>query len=485
MIVKDSKDEVLQYLVDQSNFKGDCEKVFFVENEVDISETLVRANLLKIPVTVSGNHTSLTGSSIPQGGWVIATDKLNRIIEINESERYAFVEPGITLRDLQIKLKEKGLFFPPDPTEDSCFIGGMIGTNASGAKSFKFGSTRNFIEELEIILPTGELLRLARDKHIIGPKFYIKVNSTKTIEFTIPDSYKLPPVKNTAGYHLTENMSVIDLFIGAEGTLGVISKVKIRLEKLPQNILSFVIFFKKIRECFSFLAALEGKKFKKGDNSKIEPWILEFFDRRSLNLLKPTYNQLPDDSDCGLWIEQPIDSDDIMPAMLNWQELMEEMNIPLDEIWFGGDDSDREKFVKIRHALPLKINELMLKRGMRKLGTDVAVPNKMFSDFYEQIYLNVEASNIDYVIFGHFGDCHIHLNFLPFNEWESEKSKKLYEYISELAIKAGGTFSAEHGVGKTKKKYTLALLGKENLKFMSEVKALFDPNRILGAGNLI
>ena len=143
MIIKTSPDEIQNYLSDASNLKGKCDAVCFPENEMDVTDILKEANAKKIRVTISGNGTGLTGARVPQGGIVISTEKMNRIIEINENEKTATVEPGVILADFQKFINEKKLIYPPDPTERNCFIGGTVATNASGEKTFKYGPTRN------------------------------------------------------------------------------------------------------------------------------------------------------------------------------------------------------------------------------------------------------------------------------------------------------------------------------------------------------
>ena len=151
MIIKTSPDEIQNYLLDSSNFKGFCDAVYFPENEQDISEILKEAFRKNIAVTISGNGTGLTGARVPRGGIVISTEKLNRIIELNREQLYAVVEPGVLLFEFQEKVKEQNLMYPPDPTEKNCYLGGTVATNASGEKTFKYGPTRNYVLEMDEI----------------------------------------------------------------------------------------------------------------------------------------------------------------------------------------------------------------------------------------------------------------------------------------------------------------------------------------------
>jgi D-lactate dehydrogenase (cytochrome) len=486
MIVKSNQDEIQQYLSDQANLKGSCETVYIVDATEEISEIIMAANNQNIFISVCGNHTSLTGASLPVSGWVLSTENLNQIIEINSAEMYAIVQPGVILKELQEILAQKGLFFPPDPTEDSCFIGGMISTNASGARSFKYGATRESIEELEVILPTGQLINLKRGNPIQRNLFRLKISDDKFISFELPPSIKMINVKNAAGYYLKGDMDPIDLFIGSEGTLGVITKAKLKLKPLPKNYISLVIFFDDLSKSFTFLHKLRALS---KSNSKTETGLqaraIEFFDRNSLILLKEKFSDIPENSVAAFWVEQETMDEESYNFLLNeWDSILTETGIDTQYVWFGVDQRDRSKIINMRHTLPLLINDIIKKNNVRKLGTDIAVPDHLFMNFYNDVIAETEKRDLKYVAFGHFGDSHLHLNILPSNEEEAKIGRELYSHLCTLAINLGGTFSAEHGVGKTKVNYLRLMVGDSSIQFMEKVKKIFDPKRIFGVGNL-
>ena len=165
MITKTEQNEIQDYLKDASNTKGYCDAVVYPENTDEIISILRAANSEKTKVTVCGNKTGLAGGSVPSGGIVLSTEKMNKILEVNEKEKFAVVEPGVLLSNLLRELKPKKLYYPPDPTELNCFLGGTVATNASGSKTFKYGPTRDFVLGIEIVLPTGELLILERGEN--------------------------------------------------------------------------------------------------------------------------------------------------------------------------------------------------------------------------------------------------------------------------------------------------------------------------------
>jgi D-lactate dehydrogenase (cytochrome) len=488
MIIKIEQDEIQQYLSDQANLTGSCDKVFIVKNSQEIIDVVVKANELKIPLTVCGNHTSLTGASLPSSGWVISTEELNQVLEINEDEMYAIVEPGITLRSLQLALAPFGLFFPPDPTEDSCFIGGMIGTNASGARSFSFGPTRSFIEALEVVLPTGEEVSVSCHEKIVNNQFVLNSSKGSSIQFDIPWSYVLPDVKNAAGYFLKPEMSPVDVFIGAEGTLGIVTRARLKLKKVAESYISMVIFFEQLEDCFKCIDKLRITS-KNTENLSNVPKactdVIEFFDENSLNILRDKFPDIPGGAKAALWVECGTYSNSSYDLLLNeWEAFLLAQDIDPSLIWFGADSNDRAKIKDMRHALPISINEIIKKRNVKKLGTDIAVPNHLFEDFYYKAIRETEKAGLQYVVFGHFGDAHMHLNIIPSGIEQMKTGKKLYDDLCLAAIDIGGTFSAEHGVGKLKCNYLKVMIGDVNFQFMKDVKHAFDPENILGRGTL-
>lgn len=200
MIIKTDQNEIQNFLADSSNFKGNCDAVYFPENEKEIQSIVIEANKNNTPVTVAGNGTGLTGARVPKGGIVISTERLNKIIEINNEEKFAVLQTAVILNDFQKILKEKKLFYPPDPTEGNSFIGANIATNASGAKTFKYGPTRDYVLGIKLILPNGKLLNLERGKVFAKDyKLELITESKNNIEVTIPD-YVMPETKHAAGY---------------------------------------------------------------------------------------------------------------------------------------------------------------------------------------------------------------------------------------------------------------------------------------------
>jgi len=412
---------------------------------------------------------------------------MNRILEINTEENYAVVEPAVLLKDFQDELKPLGFFYPPDPTETNCFIGGTIATNASGAKTFKYGATRNFVLELEIVLADGDKLLVKRGE-VIAEKGVLSLSTENGNHLFLQlPNYKMPNVKNASGYFVNEAMDAIDLFIGSEGTLGVITKAKLKILPLPFDVLSCVAFFPDEKEGLAFVKEARTLSYSSRSSNSLESIdarALEFFDLHSLNFLRTDYPQVDENAACAVWFEQEITAQNEDTAAELWLKLIMKHSGDVDKAWIGVDDKDKALLHEFRHSISSKVNEYISKNNLRKLGTDVAVPDDAFSGYYFYCKSLVENESLDYVAYGHFGNSHLHLNMLPKNEDEFQKGKTIYKLICKKAVELGGTVSAEHGIGKNKREYLLMMYGEEAINEMISLKKALDPNMILGSGNL-
>lgn len=487
MITKTEQNEIQDYLKDASNTKGYCDAVVYPENTNDVVSILKQANTEKINVTVCGNRTGLSGGSVPTGGIVLSTEKMSKILEINEEKKFAIVEPGVLLSGFLKELKPKKLYYPPDPTELNCFLGGTVATNASGSKTFKYGPTRDFVIGIEIVLPTGDLLVLERGQNF-AQKFELSILTAggKIIQLKIP-SVKSLPTKNTAGYFCQEDMDAIDLFIGSEGTLGILTKLKLKLLPAPQKVLSAVVFFNSEDDGLNFIEESRNESYNSRKNKlqfSVDALALEYFDKYALNFLRDDFPNIPEYANSAVWFEQEVNEESSNQITDLWINLIEKHHGDLSHSWIAMNEKDKLKFVEFRHRISTKVNEFISSRNFRKLGTDFAVPDKELKNFYFQLKNDVNKAGLDYVIYGHFGNSHIHLNMLPKNPEEFETAKKLYNDMCLSAIKSGGTFAAEHGVGKNKKALLYEMYDEKVMDEMFRIKQTLDPNLILGSENI-
>ena len=494
MQVKTQPDELENYLIDASNMQGGhAQKLFIPENAEEISEILKEANGEKIPVTASGARTGTVGGAVPFGGYLISLEKLNKIQEIDRENLTATVQSGVFLVDFQKAVEAENLFYPPDPTEWSCQIGGTVATNASGARGFKYGATRNYVRRLEIVLASGEILNLKRGENFADDGFVeLEARSGTKIKAKLP-TYRLPDVrKNTSGYFSGEKLDAIDLFIGSEGTLGVITEIELKLLPKPESFFSGIIFFENETDLLDFVREVKefsfetrkNLKFKIENSKSVDASLLEYFDEKALKFISEKFPEVPKEAKGAIFFEQETNAETENILLERWNELLEKHHADLERSWFTTTESDREKMRAFRHALPVSVNERVVRNKQRKIGTDMAVPDDKFASFLKFYKEKLDASGIDYVIFGHIGDNHLHANLLPKNAEEAVKARHLYGRFIAQAIMLGGTISAEHGIGKLKSKYLYVMFGERFLNEMAELKKAFDPNFILGRGNM-
>ena len=250
------QDIVKGFCTDSSNYPGYAEALIRPKSTEEVVEILKEANSKKTSVTTIGNRSSLTGSAAAVGGWILDTSQMTKIIEINHKEQFALAEPGMMLSDFKKTIFGEGLFYAPDPTsENECFFGGSIATNASGSRTFKYGSTKKYVRALEVVLASGEVLKIRRPN----------------IE------------KNTFGYLPFQNM--VDIFVGSEGTLGVITKAEVDLIKKPEGFFGGMAFFKSLSQALDFVVSV--RKEITNPSPKISPRSVELFDHLGLDIIRP------------------------------------------------------------------------------------------------------------------------------------------------------------------------------------------------------
>jgi len=487
VLIKSNPDETQSYLSDASYMRdGHADAVVLPESLQDVSEILSSANRDGTPVTISGAGTGTVGGRVAFGGIVLATDKLNRIKNV-DAEGYAIAEAGVVLSDFQQAVEREGMLYPPDPTERGCFLGGTVSTNASGARTFKYGPTRNYIQRLKMVLANGEVLELRRGElKAEGDRLRIPLRSGSVIEARLP-SYQRPHTrKNATGYFVAPDMDVLDLFIGSEGTLAVVIEIETRLLAKPQGLLSGVVFFESESDVLSFVADVRSQSLENRQRSKVlglDARALEFFDSKSLDFLRQNYPNVPDSAVAAIFFEQETTSDSEDSLMNEWMTALDKHRA-MAESWFATNEQDQMKLREFRHQLPVLMNEWFARYEQRKVSTDMAVPDEAFPDMFQLYQQTLRESGLRYTIFGHIGDNHVHVNILPRNDAEGVQARELYVKFLQHAASVGGTLSAEHGVGKLKREYLKLFYSEQQLREMAQLKRAFDPNGILGRGNI-
>jgi D-lactate dehydrogenase (cytochrome) len=276
-------------------------------------------------------------------------------------------------------------------------------------------------------------------------------------------------------------MDWIDLFIGSDGTLGIVTRSKLKLLPRPAGFISGVIFFDTEEACWRLVEILRA--FAK--NGLIDPCSLEYFDGCSLSRLKKKYPDIPQRGKAALFFEQDVSRGRDYDALLEaWHEFLGREDVLLEDSWFARDARDIRYFHEFRHDLPLMLNEENSRLGRVKIGTDMAVDDAHFISMMNFYKRQLDLSGIDYVVFGHIGDNHLHVNLLPENELTA-RAHALYQTLVDRILQWQGTVSAEHGIGKLKKNYFAQMVGKPGLEELRRVKRALDPAWILGVGNIL
>ena len=420
--------------------------VVLIPETVDqISRIVKHCNSRNIPITVRGAGTGLSGGALPvYGGVLMSMEKLNRIIDIDLDNAQATIEPGVITQVFQEAVAAKGLFYPPDPaSKGSCFIGGNLAENSGGPKAVKYGVTKDYVLNLEVVLADGSVIWTGANV-----------------------------IKNATGLNVTQ------LMVGSEGTLGIITKAVFRLLPLPQRDILMLVPFKKAEEACKAVSTI----FQAG----IIPSGLEFMERDALLFAEKYIDGIEIDIDetdeAHLLIE--LDGND-EGILIKEAEMIHDLLCRYDcgEILFADSQAQKDKLWKLRRSLgeAVKVNSIYKEE-------DTVVKRAELP----RLLLGVKEIGTRYgfksVCYGHAGDGNLHVNILKGEmsdaEWVGEKLKKGIREIFELCKKLGGTISGEHGIGIVQKEYMDIVFSQREMELQKAIKQAFDPNRILNPGKI-
>ena len=453
-------DVIAGYLTDASNTTGHASALARPRSAEEVAEVLAAATAAGEPVTVTARRTATTAAPVPRGGWLLSTEHLDRITDPTRCEA------GVILGQYQQYVEERGRFFPPDPTSrHECSLGAAIACNSSGARSFRYGPTRPWVQAVQAVLPTGEIVEADRETPI--PASWPRPDWTE------------PAVKTAAGFYPADNL--LDLLIGQEGTLGVITSATLRLTEQPAAVLSLIAFFADDASLLSFVdrarqgAARPGRSARPG---ALSPRAIEYYDRHSLELVRARVPEVPAAATGALFLEIEHAGE---PPLEAWWDALEAGGALVDDTIVAEDDAGRRRLHAVRHAIPAGINEQVVANGMPKVGTDFAVPDAALPEMLAAY----QAVTLPHVCFGHIGDNHLHLNLLPRTAAELEAARSLYGELARKAVSLGGTVSAEHGIGKIKRGLLAEMVGEATLERFRALKRAVDPAWILGRGTLL
>ena len=410
----------------------------------EISRIMRLCHEHRIPVTPRGAGTGLSGGALPiHNGVVLSTERLNKIVQIDERNLQATVEPGVVNEAFQNAVKEVGLFYPPDPaSKGSCFLGGNLAHSSGGPKAVKYGTTRDYVLNLQVVLPTGDIIWTAANT-----------------------------LKNSTGYNLTQ------LMVGSEGTLGIITKVVFRLLPYPQQNILMLVPFRKVEQAAEAVAAV----FRAG----IIPSGMEFMEREAIawssEYLKIPLT-LPEDILAHLLIE--LDGQDLDQLYKEAEQVYGVLeHYDVGEILLADNATQKDELWRIRRNIgnAVRYNSVYKEE-------DTVVPRAELPTLLEGVKEIGARYGFKTVCYGHAGDGNLHVNIirgdLGDDMWNVGLRQPITE-IFELCVKLGGTISGEHGIGLVQKGYIGIALPDVNLELMRGIKTVFDPNGILNPGKII
>ena len=410
----------------------------------EISAILKICNTEKISITPRGAGTGLSGGALPHlGGIVLSTERMNSILDIDERNLQVTTEPGVITEVLQNAVKEKGLFYPPDPaSRGSCFIGGNIAENSGGPKAVKYGVVKDYVLNLEIVLPTGEIIWTGANV-----------------------------LKNATGYNLTQ------LIVGSEGTLGIVTKIVLRLIPFPKYDLLMLVPFRKLEEAGEAVSNI----FREG----FVPSAMELIEINALKIVNDFVGNstipITDDVQAHLIIE--VDGNNMDVLMSEMETISEKLSkYDIGEIYFADNAQQKAELWKLRR----RVAEAVKLAGYT-IEEDTVVPRAELPALIKGVKELGVVYDFNAVCYGHAGDGNLHIRIKKDGVVNSQDTPEMIQCLRalfQLVKKLGGTISGEHGIGLIQKEFMDIVFEKKSLELMREIKKVFDPNTILNPGKI-
>lgn len=491
-------------LTDAANFPGgNAPGLFRVEAHAkcrDIAEIVTYAAQDKKGIVTIGMQSSLTGAAVPEDSYLLDMTQLKHISEVQKTthgDTVVTVQPGVTFHELAHNLHEQGLFLPAAPTYEEATIGGGVSTDAGGARSYKYGKIRNAVMGVEMLLPNGEVLRVKRGETSAHPPTkeymggYFELENAEGERTTVPvPTYTMPDVpKSSVGYYAQPAMDFVDLLVGSEGTLGVITAVDLKVIPEPPTTMALVVCDTD-EQAFALNARLRGQEADKrisGEPGGIS--AVEFMGANARNLAQECRSDVPGVKGNALLLVQIETPDAEMTSVGEFLENCEKVGISVDDEnrIFGAtpdDTATKERFIALRESIPQAVNELLARYGLTKVAGDYCVSPDKLTEMNEIVAQEGNGQPCFY--WGH-GEGNLHYNFLPATE-EDRRScvVSLVKAGRRIITELNGVGSAEHGIGKNAVKQELlyALRGDTGIDEMREVKRAFDPHGMMAKGNI-
>jgi D-lactate dehydrogenase (cytochrome) len=510
-------DTVAAHREDAAHVRGGrADAVAWPRSEAAVA-ALVRASSHVLPI---GAQSSVTGGATPTGGLVLSASKLTDV-SVSPDQQSVRVGAGVPLSELQATLRQQALWYPPVPTFTGAYAGGVVATNAAGATTFKYGSTRDWVEGLTVVLASGDVVDIRRGDARAGQDRTLEIEGTDgSIARVLVPSYKMPDVpKRSAGYYAEPGMDLVDLFVGSEGTLGVVTGATFRVAQAPPAIaLAFVPIMSERTavEVVTELRDASRATWRDRDTRGIDVAAIEHMDRRSLAILaedgadRALDISWPPSTDVALLIQLELEPgadtrrvyDEIGRArdpdapdspIVRFCRLLDRRGL-LDDVELVPPGNRRrfEAFLALREAVPTGVNRRVgaakrdVDEGIEKTAGDTIVPFSSFGEMLALIREAFERRGLDYAIWGHISDGNIHPNVIPSSLADVIAAREAILELGRAVVRLGGCPLAEHGVGRSALKQALLrdLYGDRGIEEMRTVKRALDPEWKLAPGVL-
>ncbi len=431
----------LCYSYDSTMKRGVPAAVVFPANTDEVAAVIRLANEDLFPVYPRGGGTGLSGGSVPmEDGIALVLTRMNRIKEINANDMLCVVEPGVITLDLMNEVEKLGLFYPPDPqSQKTCTIGGNVAENAGGPRAFKYGVTTDFVLGLEVVTPTGEIIR----------------TGGRT-------------VKNVTGFDLTS------LITGCEGTLGVITEITLTLIPKPSHYRTALVSFADIMDASQTVADMVA--------AGVIPATLELMDNTTIRCVENAYHiGLPTDAGAILLIEVDGGKTQVDEDIVKVEALCRQNHCGMIQV--AQNDEERENLWQARRSVSAAVVQL----GPTKISEDATVPRSQIPEMVRRLCEIGKKYHIELSIYGHAGDGNLHPNIIcdKTNAEAMERVEQATDEIFEAALELGGTLSGEHGIGLMKRPYMAWEMGEAGMQYLRNIKRAVDPHNILNPGKVI
>ncbi len=438
--VFDQKSDRITHSYDATGRSYLPDVVVYAGSAAEVSEVMKLANRYLIPVLPRGAGSGFTGGTLPvQGGIVLVLTRMDRILTIDTENLVAVVEPGVVTAELQRQVEKQGLFYPPDPaSKEFCTMGGNVAECAGGPRCVKYGVTKDYIMGLEVVTPTGEIIR----------------TGGKTL-------------KNVVGYDLTK------LFVGSEGTLGIVTRIVVKLLPKPEAKKTMLVQFSSIDGAARGVSEII--------RAKIIPTTLEFLDASTIDCIRDISPvPLPEECRAILLIEVDGDREIIEKQAVRIMEVLQPLSVLDTRIAENAEES--EEIWQVRRS----VSSSMRKINPDKFNEDIVVPRSRVPDMIRALENLSREYGVPIVNFGHAGDGNIHVNVMVDlrEEGMEEKVHKVMEDIFRTAVELEGSISGEHGIGISKMDYLGMEVSEITMRYMEKIKESFDPNNILNPGKI-